>query len=302
MPLLPTALTLEAYGQQFRDPKIWAPAFTALAQQYAPGQAPETIQAGSALVCQLGPDQVLKLLPPFWQHEAATEIAALQVAQDRLSVATPTLIAQGELEGWPYLILEALPGTPLALVWRHLDHANRLFLLQQLGELIQELRALPIPAALSTLSWSERLRQHQANLDKRLAQAPIPTDLCTALQQLATPLALTASQPLFLHGDLNSEHLLVYQQNGRWELCGLLDFGDALVGPAAYELIAPVSDLGLTQDARMRLWEAAGLDPPSPFLPWVLSHAYGPEIIQESLLPQAQAATVTALELLLSQE
>jgi hygromycin-B 7''-O-kinase len=303
MPLLPTALTLEAYSQQFRQAQVWAPALTALAEEYAPEYIPEPINTGSAIVWRLGPDQILKLLPPFWQVEATTEQAALQVAQDRLSVAIPTLLASGELEGWPYLLLEALPGTPLNLIWPRLDGSNRQFLLQQLGELIQELRGLPIPPTLAH-DWPQRIHTRQQNLSQRLAAHQFPAEIHPQLNTyyaLHAPALSSASEPVFLHGDLTPEHLLVYQQNGRWELCGLIDFGEAFAGPACYEVIAPLIDGGLTEQERGGLWEYAHMEPPTPLLPWALSHSrWSAALRNETLYSRSPSATLAALESLLS--
>lgn len=303
MPLLPTALTLEAYSQQFRQAEIWAPALTALAEQYAPGHIPEQLSTGSAIVCRLGPDHILKLLPPFWHHEVAPEKAALQVAQDRLSVAIPTLVATGELEGWPYLLLEALPGTPLDIIWPRLDGPNRRFILQQLGEIIQELQGLPIPSPLAH-DWPQRVQARQQELPQRLAAHQFPAAVQTSLSNhyaLHASALMAPAQAVFLHGDLTAEHLLAYQQNGRWELCGLIDFGAAFAGPACYELIAPLIDLAMSPQERSWLWECAQMDAPAPLLPWALSHSrLSASLRNEALVARSPSATLAALESLLS--
>jgi hygromycin-B 7''-O-kinase len=296
--LLPQALTLESYSQQLRQGEVWAPALKALAAQYAPGHPPELIPFGSALVCRLGPEQVLKLLPPFWQQEAVTEAAALATAQDRLSVAIPTLYATGELEGWPYLLMETLPGTPLDRVWPRLDGTNRRFLLQQVGELIQELQSLPIPPAFTP--WHTRLPLRQQELPQRLADHHIPEVLQpTLLTHLAEhfPKLASTMPHCFLQGDLTGEHLLVYQQNGRWELCGLFDFGEAFAGPACYEMIAPLLHLGLSAQERSWLWECAQIDPPQPLLPWILSHPHWSVSLHQAIVSAQESATpLTSLE------
>ena len=38
-----------------------------------------------------------------------------------------------------------------------------------------------------------------------------------------------------IHGDLNAEHLLLEERNGRWDVSALIDFGDARIGVPDYE-------------------------------------------------------------------
>jgi hygromycin-B 7''-O-kinase len=46
-------------------------------------------------------------------------------------------------------------------------------------------------------------------------------------------------KPALLHGDVHFGNLLLTQDKGRWEITGLLDFGDSLCGFHEYDFVAP---------------------------------------------------------------
>ncbi len=55
----------------------------------------------------------------------------------------------------------------------------------------------------------------------------------------AEPSLGDVSKHVLLHGDLTHLNFLVEQQSGRWQLTGLIDWGDVKVGPRAHEFISP---------------------------------------------------------------
>ena len=46
-------------------------------------------------------------------------------------------------------------------------------------------------------------------------------------------------RPVFLHGDIHAGNLLLAEKGGRWQVTGLIDFGDSLCGFHEYEFVAP---------------------------------------------------------------
>src|SRR5262245_38608790 len=95
------------YGQ---PPARWQPALEIIRERHGlPGGAWERFSLGRNIVFARGP-VVVKLSPPFWTHEIPREADALRTIHGRLPVATPELIATGELGGWRYLVQSRLPG------------------------------------------------------------------------------------------------------------------------------------------------------------------------------------------------
>jgi hygromycin-B 7''-O-kinase len=73
----------------------------------------------------------------------------------------------------------------------------------------------------------------QSALDERLVRSTLA--FLDHLPSLLGP----ELQPVLLSADVTDEHVLVGQRDGRWELTGYIDFGDAMVGHPYYEFVAP---------------------------------------------------------------
>jgi hygromycin-B 7''-O-kinase len=52
--------------------------------------------------------------------------------------------------------------------------------------------------------------------------------------------------------DITDEHVLVSNQDGNWNIVGLIDFGDAFLGHEEYELVAPGTDIARGDPALVR--------------------------------------------------
>ena len=53
------------------------------------------------------------------------------------------------------------------------------------------------------------------------------------------PLLPVERKPVMLHGDVHLGNLLLAQENGRWKISGIFDFGDSFCGFHEYEFVAP---------------------------------------------------------------
>ena len=76
---------------------------------------------GGMIVFAIGQGHVIKLYAPFWPHHYKVEIASHKCIYDKLGVDTPQVIATGQLEGWPYLVMSQLKGEPFFPLWLNLD-------------------------------------------------------------------------------------------------------------------------------------------------------------------------------------
>src|SRR5262249_31928533 len=123
---------------------------------------------GINIVYALGRRQVLKLYPPYWRHLHTAECSVLTHVAGKLKVATPELLAQGHLEGWPYLVMSRLNDTPLHDIWDTLDEASQHMLLLELAELLAQLHVLPTDQ-LSGLesNWPTLIEQRVAGCVER---------------------------------------------------------------------------------------------------------------------------------------
>ena len=66
---------------------------------------------GTNIVFSYGEDKVIKIFPPFHQSQFESERLVLKHLDGHLSIKTPTLEHEGEIFGWPYIIISKLEGT-----------------------------------------------------------------------------------------------------------------------------------------------------------------------------------------------
>jgi len=88
-------------------------------------------------------NKVIKIFPPFHQSQFASERLLLIHLEGKLSVKTPTLETEGDIFGWPYLIMSKLEGTNLETLWEMMPNKSKVIILRELGQLIREVHALP---------------------------------------------------------------------------------------------------------------------------------------------------------------
>jgi hygromycin-B 7''-O-kinase len=114
-----------------------------------------------------------------------------------------------------------------------------------LGEMVQHLHRAPI-AQLTSLDhtqagWREFVQRRAAeSAEAAQWEGILPAPVVAEIPGfLASVLDGGENAPLVLmNGDLTEDHILLRQDNGKWRISGLIDFGDALVGQREYEWIA----------------------------------------------------------------
>lgn len=237
--LLPAAADPESYRPLFGQTALWLPAMHEICRRHGLATADLIrIPEGSAIVFSCS-EALIKLLPPFWAQEFAADRLGLAHCAGRLPVRTPELLAQGQLGDWPYLVLGRLPGTQIKRVWKSLAPAEQSRLMQQLGELIAVMQTLPtedLPGDWTGFCASRR----QNFVTDQQARGLSPELTASYHQRLEACLQdLPAFAEVFLHADLTDEHLLLEATASGWQLTGLIDFGDLMLGGGFYELAAP---------------------------------------------------------------
>ena len=291
-PQLPPGLSPQAFDDWRDQPEAWRPAMEGLVR--AQGWTGEWHPAseGTVLVALLGQAQVLKLFPPFLADHVRFEQGLLKRLQGRLSLPTPILLGQGEQSGWCWPRMTQLPGTLLLHRWPHLSEAQRVALLRRLGAVAREVQALPVgeQARLSP-PWPEFIARQRAGCWARQQRTGLPAHLLAQLPAfLDGPLPDETAAPVLLTGEFTPMNLLVDADD---RLSGLLDFGDGLVGPSAYDALGPLCFLCSGHRARVQAW-FDGLEHPMPTdaAPWLrlmLLHRYSHLPLQLASLAGWQA-------------
>lgn len=283
-PLLPPCPTKEEYHRLVDLPGPWLPAVASLAERFGlPAPTAADHRPAGFVVFLLG-DRVLKLTPPWWEEEVDAERIALAAVGGRLTAPVPAVAAEGLLDGWPWLLLTRLPGEPLGAAVRALAPGPRSSLCREVGAFLRGLHGLP-PADFAGLP----LRNGAFEAERR-ARAPaaqrrwgVPEAMAGELEEaLAAAPPLATAPPVPVHADLHHMNLLV-EDPARPRLSAVIDFGDAAVGPAEFDLAVPALFLARGEPAALdALLSGYGLpggraDPAlrRRLLLWMFLHPFG---------------------------
>jgi len=187
---------------------------------------------------------VLKLGPPGWVEDTPRETSALRWVTDQLPVQTPELIQTGFLEEWSYIIQRRLPGRNLHELWKTLDQEQRERIAIQHGEILAALHGLDLPDLSAqkdlSLDWHAMIAQQRLNCSSEMRKAGVHPALVDKIENYladADVLLQNESKYVLLHGDLTHLNFLIEPTN--WQITGLIDWGDAKLGPPGHEFISP---------------------------------------------------------------
>jgi hygromycin-B 7''-O-kinase len=186
---------------------------------------------------------VIKIFAPFRQCYLR-EKAALEFANGKLGIETPAILHAGEIEGWSYLVITRLDGITAKEVWSEVTERERIEVVSCLGSALKNLHEHAPPLSDSALNrdWRGFIeRQAQTCVGRQQACGASPGWLESLPAYVATRLQSLPAEhsPALLHGDVHLGNLLLAQENGRWQISGIFDFGDSLCGFHEYEFVAP---------------------------------------------------------------
>lgn len=232
--LLPTIASEHDYSKVYADTSVWLPAAKVIGARH--GLAASELRRatlGTNVVFRTE-TRILKLFCGLWYDDFRSEYAALSHVQ---GLPVPEIIAAGELEGWPYLVMSIVPGVPALEVWGSLDLKIQTSIMRELGQLLRQLHGHPPVAELAT-DWSAFLRERIARSD---AHHRADEPWRTWIRERVTGFAEPSFEPVLLNADITEDHLLLSERGGSWGISGLIDFGDARMGHAYYDFVAPLA-------------------------------------------------------------
>jgi len=248
---LPRIITAAAFDTLHDDPAAWREVLQAIAAEHSPDPVRQMTE-GTVLVGLVGQRLVLKLYPPFLRDHFEFEQAALARLSGQLSIPTPTLVAAGERDGWPYLVMTQLAGTALSTVWPALAEARKCALLSALGALAAEVHALPVGELMRLAPpWPDFLQTQRARCHARQQRTGLPAHLLVRLDAFLQG-ELPAGPTVILTGEYTPMNLLVQRDR----LAGMFDFGDGLAGPREYDWLGPLCFLAAGNSARREAFMA----------------------------------------------
>lgn len=198
---------------------------------------------GTNIVIAYGNDKVIKIFPPLNGDQFKSEKLVLSHLQDKISIKTPRIEHVGEIDGWPYIVINRLEGTLLEDLWEKMDHNNKMIIMRELGVLIREVHSLSTVGLEAIDShWEQFIRKQINHCVEQHRITKLPEFL---VQQIPIYLeALDSSwlqikKPVLLTGEYTPMNFIVKKTSGIWHINGLIDFGDAMLGLAEYDLLGP---------------------------------------------------------------
>ncbi|MCG2670181.1 aminoglycoside phosphotransferase family protein [Bradyrhizobium sp. GCM10023182] len=253
----PSASTnLAAYRALRADRSRWLPIALDIARSHGiDAGAPHVFSTGTNLVVGLGDRLILKIFPPLLQAQFVSERGSLMQLAGRLHLPIPEIVAEGERDGWPYLIITRLSGTLGSEVWPSLPEAQKERVLRQIGETIAAVQRAPLgPLAGLEPRWDVFMRAQMQRCRMRHTRLGLAPKFLAGLDDLlrdAATLIPMDAPPVILIGEYIPENFLLASRDDQWSLAGLFDFGDVRAGWRDYDLLGPSAFMSAGRPGRV---------------------------------------------------
>ncbi|WP_448046035.1 aminoglycoside phosphotransferase family protein [Bradyrhizobium liaoningense] len=233
--------------------------------------SPHVFPTGTNLVIGLGDRLILKIFPPLLRAQFVSERASLMQLASRLHVPIPGIVAEGERDGWPYLVITRLAGALGSEVWPSLPEDQKERVLRQIGETIAAVQRVPLgELAQIEPRWDAFMRAQMQGCKARHTRLGLAPKFLAGLDDLlrdAARLIPMDAPPVILIGEYIPENFLLACDDGEWSLKGLFDFGDVLAGWRDYDLLGPSAFMAAGRPGRVRsLLEGFGYPRPDDAL------------------------------------
>ena len=267
MTRLPIIGSEQDFASWRTSPDLWrAPVQDVARTEGVPTTVLAPYETGTNLVVDLDGKVVLKLFPPFHRSQFVSERATLRLLDGKLSISTPRIVADGERDGWSYLIMTRLSGVVGSVAWATLAEAEKESVLVEIGRTIAEVQSVP-PGELAAIgqTWPDFIEGQIAGCNRRHARHGLAPNLLADLDELlsqAPSIVPLDAPPVILTGEWIPENFLLAGENGRWRLAGLIDFGDVMTGWREYDLLGPSAFMCGGRTGRVRsLLDGYGMAP-----------------------------------------
>ena len=274
--MLPPVPDVATWRKLRRDVATQRPAFDAIAARHGLAASELSfLDKGTHFVWATRRD-VIKLFVPLWIQDASLERTLLEMVAGT-TLPVPQLEAQGELDGWPYVVMSRVPGEHIGVAWRALDDGGRSRLAAHLAQAMAAVASLP-PQRLQARAITqdaliaERLERILVDQRERGGDDSLDFELRSFLGELPR---LMPAHEVVLHADLTDDNVLVSGDR----VTGIIDFADAFVGPWTYELAAPACFVTRGSSAhRDSMIRGRGLEPTPELIAttraWAILHRY----------------------------
>ena len=241
---LPPIESWSDWTAAYNDVSLWRPIVDAICTsegiRYRSIEAP---RSNTNAVFILDRRLVVKIYSPFWS-EFDIEPKLIEVLSAEGSVPVPEVIASGRYQDrvtWTYLVIEHCPGLTLEALRPEISREEVVPIAAQMGAVTRSLHQTGVDkleGADAGESWDDLVARRRREVLPELVRRGLVT--YEVAEGLAGILDYVIDQSklaprVVVHGDLESDHILLTRTNGEWRVSSVIDFGDARVGVRDYE-------------------------------------------------------------------
>lgn len=189
---------------------------------------------------------ILKLYGPRQKAAYHAERAVLKTLAEHAQFSAPRLVASAKpSDTFPYTIMTVIDGEAPDRDWTGYTESERLSLAAELGTITRELHQLPVGilAAVEAKQGGARAEIDRQQAE-RLKEIEAATHFTPRQRERLRQFALEEGRhfleqsPVLTHADLSHAHLFVAREGGQPHVTGFVDWGEALIGPATWDIAA----------------------------------------------------------------
>ena len=308
---LPAIETWSDWSATFNDADLWRPIIDAICDRedirYRRIEIP---RSNTNAVFILDRQLVVKIYSPFWS-EFEMEETLLRVLDDSGTVPVPEIVAAGRYQdrvSWNYLIVKYCSGLTLDAVRPDIARGGLLSIAAQVGRMtraLHEIPLIPLDGINTGESWDELVDRRRRETPSELIRSGIITSgVADALNVILEEVAVSSmrNSRVVVHGDLESDHILLERVEGTWKIASIIDFGDAKIGVRDYEWMPLWLGMFDRDIEAIRVFLEsydrsllADEEFPSRVMAWTLLHDFGSDAIAELI---QKTSTPTPIETL----
>lgn len=241
--ILPKIENIEDYRLIYRNAEKWFPAMREICKRHGLCESQLELAPPGAHVVFKANNKYIKLFAPFWHNDSLSERLALSKLARYSELPISHKIVDGEIEGWQYIIMEAVEGIPLNKVREQLDLSDMERIVSACGEFMAELHSVDTEGLDEiAVNWHGFVKNQIQNCIKNVVDNGLDKNWVQSLYEFAERSSYffeMNSKPVLLNADITDEHVMVRKINGKWDFSGIIDFGDAMLGHRLYEFAAP---------------------------------------------------------------
>lgn len=296
---LPPIESWSDWSTVFKDASLWRPVIDAICEREGIRyRSLETPRSNTNAVFILDRRIVVKIYSPFWS-EFDIERKLIEVLGLNGKVPVPKIVAAGRYQDrvtWRYVVMEYCPGLTLNAIRSTITRGDLLTIASQVGLIARSLHETDV-CLLKGIdvgeSWDDlierRRREALTQLADRRVVSPIVVE---ALAEILDETIVRSKRipRVVVHGDLESDHILLKREESEWRVSSLIDFGDAKIGVRDYEWMPLWLDLFDRDDEAMRTFLGSydrslltDAELPQRVMAWTLLHDFGTEAVADLL-------------------